>query len=104
MKNSVYNHIDGPKPSKEEIAGATHDAVEYLRIWKKRALYATAAFFLSCAAVSLFLAGHPLHVYWEPFGRYLLLLSMVLLLPFVACAGIAINSWFFLHALKKGKL
>ncbi|MGB8479991.1 MAG: hypothetical protein WCE63_14345 [Acidobacteriaceae bacterium] len=103
MKNSVYN-IDEPSPSQEEIAGARQDAVEYLHIWKKRALYATAAFFLSCAAVSLFLKGFPLHVYWESFGRYLLLLSMALLLPFVACVGIAINSWFFSRALKKGKL
>jgi hypothetical protein len=103
MKNSVYN-IDEPNPSKEEIAGARQDAIEYLHIWKKRALYATAAFALSCAAVSLFLKGSPLHGYWESFGRYLLFLSMVLLLPFVACAGVAINSWFFLRALKKGKL
>lgn len=103
MKNPVYN-LDEPKPSREEIAGARQDAEEYLRIWKKRAIYATVAFFLSCAAVSLFLEGHPLHVYWESFGKYLVLLSMALLIPFVVCVGVAVNSWFFLHRLKKGKL
>jgi hypothetical protein len=103
MKNSVYK-LDEPKPSKAEIAGARQDAEEYLRTWKKRAFYATAAFFLSCASVSPFLYGHPLHAHWESFGKYLVLLSMALLVPFVVCVGIAANSWFFLRSLKKGKL
>jgi hypothetical protein len=103
MNNSVDN-IDEPNPSKEEIAGARQDAIEYLHIWKKRAFYATAAFALSCASVTPFAKGFPLHAYAEPFGRLLVYLSMALLLPFVACVGIAINSWFFLRALKKGKL
>jgi hypothetical protein len=100
---SIY-HMDQPNPSKEERAGAKQDAVEYLRLWKKRAIYATAAFLLSCASVAPFLYGHPLHAYWNSFGRYLVLLSMALLIPFVICVGVAINSWFFLRALKKGKL
>ena len=100
---SIYN-MDQPNPSKQERAGAKQDAVEYLRLWKKRALYATAAFFLSCASVTPFSAGFPLHAYAEPFGRLLVLLSMALLIPVVICAGVAINSWFFLRALKKGKL
>jgi len=100
---SIYN-MDQPNPSKEERAGAKQDAVEYLSLWRKRALYSTAAFFLSCASVAPFLEGHSLHAYWESFGKYLVLLSMGLLLPFVICVGIAINSWFFLRALKKGKL
>jgi hypothetical protein len=100
---SIYN-MDQPSPSKEERAGAKQDAMEYLRLWNKRALCATAAFFLSCASVSPFLYGHPLHAYWESFGKYLVLLSMALLIPFVACVGVAINSLFFLRALKKGKL
>lgn len=91
-------------PSEEERAGAKQDAEEYLRLWKKRALCATLAFFLSCVAVSLFLEGGPLHDRWESFGKYLLLLSMALLIPFVVCVGVTINSWFLLRALKKGKL
>jgi hypothetical protein len=102
MKSSVYNMDESP-PS-EERAGAKQDAVDYLRLWKKRALYATVAFSLCCAAVSFFLEGHPLHVYWESFGKYLVLASMVLLIPFVICVGVAINSWLYLRALKKGRL
>lgn len=103
MKHSVYK-LDEPKPSKAEIAGARHDAEQYLRTWKRRALYSTAAFFLSCASVSPFLYEHPLHAYWESFGKYLVLLSMVLLIPFVITVGVAINSWFFLRNIKMGKL
>jgi hypothetical protein len=103
MKNSIYN-IDEPKPSKEEVAGAKQDAVEYLRLWKKRALYATVAFILSCASVTPFSDGFPLHGYAEPLGRLLVYLSMALLVPFVICVGVVISSWLFLRNLRKGRL
>jgi|ERR1700733_388879 hypothetical protein len=98
--NSIYD-MDEPPVSNEELAGARQDAREYLHLWRKRAFYATAAFFLSCASVSPFLYGHPLHAYWESFGKYLVLLSMALLVPFVVCVGIAINAWFFLRNVRK---
>ena len=103
MTNSVYN-LDEPEPSEGQIAAAKQDAKEYLRIWKTRAFCATAAFSLSCASVTPFLYGHALHAYWDSFGKYLLLVSMALLIPFVLCAGIAINSWFFLRSVEKRKL
>jgi len=101
---SSTHNMDQPNPSKEERPGAKQNAVEYLSLWKKQALYASGALLLSSASVSPFLYGHPLHAYWESFGKYWVLLSMALLIPFVVCVGIAINSWFFLRALKKGKL
>lgn len=58
---------------------------------------------LRCS-ISLPGGGHSLHIYWESFGKYLVLLSIVLLIPFVICMGVAINSWFFVKNLKKGKL
>lgn len=99
----IFDKYQAP-PSKAERVGARQGAEEYLLVWRRRALYSTGAFFLSCASVSIFLEGHPLHIYWESFGKYLVLLSMALLVPFVICVGAAINSWFFLRALKKGKL
>lgn len=103
MTKSIYN-MDEPSPSKEERAGAKQDAVGYLRLWKKRAVYATAAFFLSCAAVFPFSKGESLHAYAEPFGRILVYLTMALFVWLVISVGVAINSWFFLRALDKGKL
>lgn len=92
---------DEELPSEEELAEIKYGAEKDLHRWKKRAFYATAAFVLSCASVVPFLYGNPLHVYWESFGKYLVLLSMALLLPFGMCVGIAINSWFYVRALRK---
>jgi hypothetical protein len=97
----MMSHTDEGAISKKELAGARQDAREHLRLWRKRAFYSTAAFFLSCASVAPFSAGFPLHAYAEPFGRLLVYLSMALLIPFVVCVGIAINSWFFLRKVKR---
>ena len=67
----------------------------------KRALGAGAAFALSCAAVYPFLKGHVLHSHWESIGKYLVLLSMFLLLPFIICTGMAINSRIYRRNLGK---
>jgi len=101
--SSIYD-LRRFKPSKREKALARRDAREYLRLWRRRALYVTVTFFLSCAPVVPFLDGRSLHPYWESFGRYLLLLSMALLIPFVICVGVMISSWSFLRNLKKGRL
>lgn len=96
----IYD-MNTPPDTKEEVAAAQQEARKLLNLWKKRSLYASGAFLLSCASVSPFLYGHPLHSYWESFGKYLVLLSMALLIPFVICVGIAINSWTYLRNLGK---
>src|SRR5579884_2313531 len=70
-------------PSQEAREEAIRDAKGFFTIWKKRALYSTGAFVLSCVSVWPFLYGYPLHIYWNDFGKYLVLLSMALLIPFV---------------------
>ena len=89
------------RDTKESVEAAKQQAQRLVRLWNRRALYAGAAFLLSCAAVYPFLAGHALHSYWEAFGKYLVLLSMFLLVPFVICVGIAINSWVYRRSLNK---
>jgi hypothetical protein len=93
--------FDSPPDNEEEIAAAKEDARKLLRLRTKSAIYATGAFFLSCASVVPFLYGHPLHSYWEPIGKYLVLLSMGLLVPFGILAGIAINTWFYAREVEK---
>lgn len=56
---------------------------------------------MSCAAVYPFLKGHVLHSHWQSFGKYLVLLSMFLLLPFVICTGIAINARMYRRNINK---
>jgi uncharacterized membrane protein len=87
--------------SKHELTKAKQNAKRLLRSRTKQAAYATAVFFLSCAAVSLFLVGHSLHVYWDAFGKYLVLLSMGLLIPFLIYVGRAISAWLFVRDIEK---
>ena len=72
-----------------------------MRVRTKQAVYATTAFALVCASVYPFLAGHWLHSYWESWGKFLLLVSMTLWLPYVWVLGRAINAWIFLRSVKK---
>ncbi len=91
----------GVPDTKESVEAAKQQAERLVSLWDKRALYAGAAFVLSCAAVSPFLKGHALHNHWESFGKYLVLVSMFLLLPFITCVGTAINSRVYRRNLRK---
>jgi succinate dehydrogenase hydrophobic anchor subunit len=88
-------------PSDEEIRAGKQIARARVRSWMKRSLYAVIVLFLSCAAVSFFLYGHPLHAYWDSFGKYLILLSMALLLVAVYCVAMWWGSWTILRDLEK---
>jgi hypothetical protein len=89
------------RDTKESVDAAIQQAQRLVSLWDRRALYAGAAFVLSCAAVYPFLKGHVLHNHWESFGKYLVLVSMFLLIPFIICAGIAINSRIYRRNLGK---
>ena len=90
--------------TRASLKAARGEAQQLVLLWDRRAAYATVAFVLSCGSVYPFLAGHVLHSYWESFGKYLVLLSMALLLPFVACVGIAINTRMYRRNLSKIEL
>jgi hypothetical protein len=79
--------------SEEGIEAVKQNARERLRLWRKRALSSTGAFFLTCASVVPFLEGHSLHSHWESFGKYLVLLSMALLPVFVCGLGLWWGAW-----------
>jgi len=87
--------------TREDVIAAQQAARQLLGQWKKRAFYASVALFLSCAAVSPFRYGQPLHSHWEFFGKYLVLLSMALLLPFVYCVAMIFIEWNYLRNLRK---
>lgn len=90
--------------SEAELSEARRLARERLRLWGMRSLYAGVAFFLSCGAVSPFLYGQRLHIYWESAGRYLILLSMGLLVVLVYCVGLLWAAWSCLRDLEKDKI
>jgi membrane protease YdiL (CAAX protease family) len=76
-------------------------AKERIGIWRRRSLYSAVALLLSCASVYPFLKGHPLHEYWESFGKYLVLLSMAMLVVFVLCTGLFYSAWQALRDVEK---
>jgi hypothetical protein len=86
-----------------ELNDVKQSARERLRIWKSRFLKTGVMFLLSCASVYPFLYGHSLHSHWESFGKYLVLLSMGLLLPFVYCGGITWVAGIYIRDLEKIK-
>jgi hypothetical protein len=87
--------------SEEERLEAAADASSRFLLWRRRAFIATFLFFLSCASVVPFLAGHSLHSYWNVVGKYLVLLSMALLLGFVYCNALFYEAWQIHRSYKK---
>lgn len=63
--------------------------------YKKWALISTGAFLVSCGLVWPFLAGNPLHRYWDTLGIFFLFLAEILLLPFAVFLAWALNTWTF---------
>jgi hypothetical protein len=98
--SSMFDASDEPL-SEEDSAAVKQNAKERLRLWQKRFAFSGAAFFLNCAAIAPFLAGHFLHGYWETFGKLLLLLSMGFFLSFVYCGALLWGAWTMLHDLKR---
>ena len=90
-----------PPDTKESVEAAKQQADRLVRMWDERAIYAGAAFALSCAAVYPFLYGHSLHTHWESFGKYLVLLCMALLIPCIACIGTAVSTRVYRRDLDK---
>src|SRR5271168_5190176 len=90
--NSIFDASEDPL-NDEEVGEVRQYANERIRLWKRRSVYSGLAFFLSCASVGPFLDGHSLHAYWQLFGKYLVLLSMGLLVVFVYCAAFWYNAW-----------
>lgn len=93
--------FDEESLSHAEVAQIQATAKQLLQKQKTRALVATGAFVASCALVAPFLAGNPLHHYWDAMGKYILLLSMGLLIPFVICVGWAWSAWIYVRDLRK---
>ena len=97
--------FDTPEPlNEEEMVEIRRQAGERIGLWRKRALYSTVALLLNCAFVYPFLEGHPLHKYWESFGKYLILVSMGLLVVFVFCTGLFWSAWQALRDVEKGQI
>ncbi|MGA2887728.1 MAG: hypothetical protein ABSE51_06725 [Terracidiphilus sp.] len=93
--------LDEQSSTAEVLGRLRTDAKQTLVKQKGRALMAAGAFIASCVLVWPFLVGNSLHRYWDSIGKYLILLSLALLIPFAACVGLAISAWFYYRGVKK---
>ena len=98
----VFNEGNDPERD-NDLAEALENAKTRLQLWRNRSLYSTAALLLSCALVYPFLFGHSLHMYWDFFGKYLVMFSMFLLVLSVYCSGLLWVAWRCLRDLKEGR-
>ncbi len=92
----MFNRYENPD-------GEKMGELRHYVVWRRRFLTSTFTLLLSCVLVYPFLAGHSLHEYWEPIGKNLILLSMVLLLVWGWCATVFYNAWLDLRTAEKGK-
>lgn len=96
--------FDSESPlSDQEMWEVRQYAKERIGLWRSRSICSAVVLLLCCASVFPFLKGHPLHKYWESFGKYLILLSMALLVVFVLCTGFFYSAWQALCDLEKGQ-
>jgi hypothetical protein len=87
----------------DDIAEAIANARTRLRLWWKRSLYSIAALLLSAALVYPFSSGQALYGYSEPFGTYLVYLSMFLFAVCVYCTALVWGAWRCLRDLEQGR-
>jgi len=99
--NPIFDMSDEGALSTKDIAEVRTQATEFLRRRSRNALYATVAFVLSCFTVMLFLAGFPLHSYWESLGRFFLLLTMGLLPVFLYYVSSLWSAWAYRRDIEK---
>jgi polyferredoxin len=98
----LFDTTDEPD-SEEDLAEALENAKSRFRLWRRRSLYATAAFILSCAAVYPFVDGRTLSAQGESLKQVFLLLSLGLLIVFLYCTLLLWGAWRSVRDLELGR-
>ena len=93
---------DGPL-SDQEMLEVQQYAKERISLWRRRSIRSIVAFLLSCLGTYTSLQGHPPHEYWGAFGKYLVFVSMAMLVVFVFCRGFFYSACRALRKVEKGQ-
>jgi hypothetical protein len=72
-----------------------------LRKWRRTSVLLCTAWVISILSIIPFLAGFPLHGWWDSLGKRILLLAGVLLLVSFYVGGTTYNFWLYLRDIKK---
>jgi hypothetical protein len=94
----VTNNVSADEYRNEPEAGAIK---MLLRQWRRNTVRFGVALALSVVSVVPFLYGHALHNHWNSIGKYLVMLSMVLLMVFLFCVKKAFWFWYELREIRK---
>lgn len=97
--NSILRPDPDGREKHEHPREAMENALFRFRRWRRLAVGSGIAFAASCLSVWPFLAGYPLHSYWDPVGEGLVYVSMGLLVAFLYCALLLWGAWGFLRGL-----
>jgi hypothetical protein len=100
----IFDGAENVAMSEPEGKAAQQNARMRLRVRRRSALYSTGAFLLNCASIYPFLDGHSLHPYWESFGKYLILLSLALMLASLYSVLLLWGAWRLLRDLESGHI
>jgi uncharacterized RDD family membrane protein YckC len=92
---------DEPRLTPEEFEEVLQNARERLRLSRGRALAALAVFILGCGFLYLFLAGAPLHRYFNSVKPFLFPLWMAILIALVYYGAMWWGAWQALRDLKE---
>jgi hypothetical protein len=99
---TLSEYINEEPLSEEDVAEVRKVAKTRIKVCQRRAFYSIVALLLNCAVVYPFLEGHQYHNYWESFGKYLVLLSMALLVVSVYCVALFWSAWQALRDFENG--
>jgi hypothetical protein len=89
--------------NEKDLAEALENAKRRFRLWRRRSLYSTLAFVLSCAAVYPFVDGRTLSAQGESLKLAFLLLSLALLIVFLYCTLLLSGAWRSVRDLELGR-
>jgi hypothetical protein len=98
----LFDTISEPDNEKD-LAEAVENAKDRFRLWRRRSLYSSLAFVLSCAAVYPFVDGRTLSAQGESLKQVFLLLSLALLIVFLYCTLLLWGAWRSVRNLELGR-
>jgi hypothetical protein len=98
----LFDTVSEPD-NKKDLARALENAKGRFRLWRRRSLYSTLAFVLSCAAVYPFVDGCTLSAQGESLKQVFLLLSLALLIVFLYCTLLLWGAWRSVRDLELGR-
>jgi len=96
----LLDQYEEPLSEAERSELIAHQALR-LSYWLRRALVSWSILLIGTAAVVMLSAGHPLHAYWNPFGRLLVIFCEITMMTTLYCSILIYYAWKLLRETRK---